>query len=296
MIPRMKASVQPMEVMTTGQSAAALAVRFWGVRGSIATSDPNTAKYGGNTSCLEVRCGERRLILDAGTGIRYLGRQIMAEGGKLDTDLLLTHTHFDHICGIPFFVPLFIPGNKVRIHAGHLLPEMTVKQVLTELMMAPLFPVPPEVFNAHVECLDFEAGAQLALGDGIVVRTAPLNHPNGACGYRIEYDGHSVCYITDTEHELDKRDPNVVDLCRDADVMIYDSMYTDAVHQDGKIGWGHSTWEECLRVADAANVGTAVIFHHDPDHDDAQMDAIAEAADKARPGTLVAREGMVLTP
>ncbi|MEQ9640662.1 MAG: MBL fold metallo-hydrolase [Alphaproteobacteria bacterium] len=282
--------------MTAGRSGAALAVRFWGVRGSIATSDPDTAKYGGNTSCLEVRCGKRRLILDAGTGIRYLGRQIMAEGGKLDTDLLLTHTHFDHICGIPFFVPMFIPGNSVRIRAGHLLPDLNVKQVLTELMMAPLFPVPPEVFAAHVEFLDFKAGATLDLGDGIAVRTAPLNHPNGASGYRIDYDGRSLCYITDTEHELGRHDPNVVELCRDADVMVYDSMYTDEEHRAGKIGWGHSTWEECLRVADAANVGTAVIFHHDPDHTDARMDEIAEAADRIRPGTLVAREGMVLTP
>jgi phosphoribosyl 1,2-cyclic phosphodiesterase len=288
-----------VKAMSAGKgtaSTAALALRFWGVRGSIATADPNTAKYGGNTSCLEVTCGRRRLILDAGSGIRYLGRQIMAEGGKLDTDLLLTHTHFDHVCGIPFFVPLFIPGNVVRFRAGHLLPDLNIKKVLSELMMAPLFPVPPEVFNATCKFLDFKAGATLDLGDGIVVHTAPLNHPNGATGYRIEHDGGAICYITDTEHEIGKRDQNVVTLCRDADIMVYDCMYTDAEYKSGKIGWGHSTWEECLRVADAANVKTAVIFHHDPDHTDAQMDAIAAAADRQRPGTLVAREGMVLRP
>lgn len=287
------------EAMSAGRgeaAKAALALRFWGVRGSIATSDPDTAKYGGNTSCLEVTCGQRRLILDAGTGIRYLGRQVMAEGGKLETDLLLTHTHFDHVCGIPFFVPLFIPGNVVRFRAGHLLPDLGIKRVLSELMMAPLFPVPPEIFNATCEFIDFRAGATFDLGDGIVARTAPLNHPNGATGYRLEHDGASICYITDTEHEIGRRDPNVVALCRDTDIMVYDCMYTDAEHKNGKIGWGHSTWEECLRVADAANVKTAVIFHHDPDHTDAQMDAIAEAADRQRPGTLVAREGMVLRP
>jgi phosphoribosyl 1,2-cyclic phosphodiesterase len=270
-------------------------VRFWGVRGSIPTSDPATLKYGGNTSCLEVGCGRRRLIFDGGTGIRYLGRHIMQAGEPLDTDLLLTHTHYDHICGIPFFVPFFVPGNKVRIHAGHLLPQLTIRKVLTELMMAPLFPVPPEIFAAQVDFIDFRAGETLDMGDGIVLRTAALNHPNNATGYRIEYAGRSICYITDNEHVLGERDDAVIGLCRETDIMIYDSMFTDQEY-GCRVGWGHSTWQEALRVAEQAEVGTCVLFHHDPDHSDAFMDEVAGKAAARRPGTVVAREGLVLRP
>ena len=113
-------------------------VRFWGVRGSIATSDAGTLRYGGNTSSLEVRCGDRLLLFDAGTGIRYLGNSLCASGAPVDADLFLTHTHFDHISGIPFFVPFFVPGNQFRMWAGHLLPEQNIRAVLCELMMAPL--------------------------------------------------------------------------------------------------------------------------------------------------------------
>ena len=144
-------------------------VRFWGVRGSIACSGPTTAKYGGNTSSLQVQCGDRQILLDAGSGIRYLGNELM-KLGPLDVDIFLTHTHFDHICGLPFFVPFFIPASKFRISAGHLLPEHNVEFVLSEMMMAPLFPVPMAIFNADISFNDFMAGDTLDLGDGIPLR------------------------------------------------------------------------------------------------------------------------------
>jgi phosphoribosyl 1,2-cyclic phosphodiesterase len=269
-------------------------VKFWGVRGSIACPGPRTVRYGGNTSCLEIRCGGRLLIFDAGTGLRDLGNQLNGNG-PVDADLYLTHTHFDHICGLPFFAPLYTAGNKIRLAAGHLQPQTDLKRVLMEMMMAPLFPIPPTAFKADVSFLDFAAGDVLTPGDGITIRTGPLNHPNRATGYRIEYGGRSICYITDTEHLDGRRDPQIVALVRDTDLMVYDATYTDAEYPRYR-GYGHSTWEEGVRLADAAAVKTLVIFHHEPGHDDDRMDAIAAEAEKIRPGTVVAREGMVLTP
>jgi phosphoribosyl 1,2-cyclic phosphodiesterase len=250
-------------------------------------------RYGGNTSCLEIRCGGRLLIFDAGTGLRELGAALAGE--PVDADLYLTHTHFDHICGLPFFAPIYAPGNRVRLAAGHLLPDKNLHDVLIEMMMAPLFPIPPSAFQADVSFDDFAVGDVLSPGDGIVIRTARLNHPNDATGYRIEYGGRSICYVTDTEHEDGKRDGTIVDLIRGADLVIYDATYTDDEYPSFK-GFGHSTWQEGVRLVEAAGAKTLVIFHHEPGHDDDRMDAIAAQAEQRRPGTVVAREGMVLTP
>ena len=269
-------------------------VRFWGVRGSIAAPGPGTVRYGGNTSCLEVRCGDRLLIFDAGTGLRGLGDSLTTKG-PMDADLFLTHTHFDHICGLPFFAPLFRPGNQIRLSAGHLQPELGLKQVLVEMMMAPLFPIPPEWFRADVHYRDFTTGDTLTPAPGVTLRTTPLSHPDRATGYRIEFDGRSICYITDTEHEPGKPDPNILSLIHGADIVIYDSTYTDAEFAMAR-GLGHSTWEEGVRLAADAGAKTLVIFHHEPGRTDAELDEIAAAAEKLRPGTVVAREGMILEP
>lgn len=271
-------------------------VRFWGVRGSIAAPGANTVRYGGNTSCLEVRCGGRLLIFDAGTGLRDLGDTLIAIGtGPVDADLFLTHTHFDHICGLPFFAPLFQSGSRIRLSAGHLQPELNLKNVLVEMMMAPLFPIPPDLFRAQADYRDFVAGDTLTPAPDITLRTAPLNHPDRATGYRIEFGGRAICYITDTAHAPGRPDANILSLIRDADIVIYDSTYTDAEFAAAG-GFGHSTWEEGVRLAAAAGVKTLVIFHHEPARTDAALDDIAAAAEKMRPGTVVAREGMILEP
>ncbi len=270
-------------------------VRFWGVRGSISISDPESVRYGGNTSCLEIRCGERLLIFDAGSGFRYLGNNLLKSAETIDADIFFTHTHYDHICGIPFFKPFFNPNNQFRLSAGHLLPETSLRNVLCDLMMTPLFPVPLEIFQSKIEFQDFEVGDTLTCGPDVIIRTAPLNHPNGASGYRIEFEGKSICYLTDTEHRAGELDQNILRLIEGADVVIYDSMFTEDEYQHC-VGWGHSTWEAGADLCDAAGVGQFVIFHHDPDHNDDFMDQIAAAAEQRRPGTVVAREGMVLRP
>jgi phosphoribosyl 1,2-cyclic phosphodiesterase len=284
--------------VSEGNSAAGgFSVRFWGVRGSIAAPGPATARYGGNTSSLEVRCGGRLLLLDGGTGLRYLGNALLAEA-PLDADLFFTHTHFDHVCGLPFFKPFFQRENSFRLWAGHLGGELNLQRVLREFMMAPLFPVPPDVFKAAIEYRDFKGGEALPLerAPGVTVRTAPLHHPDGATGYRIEYAGKSLCYVTDTEHVPGKPDRNVLGLMEGADIAIYDCMYTDEEFAKSYVGWGHSTWQEAVRLCKAAHVKKLVVFHHDPDHDDDRMDAIGREVAAAMPGAVVAREGMVITP
>ncbi len=264
------------------------------MRGSIACPGSDTMRYGGNTACLEIRIDGRLLILDGGTGLRQLGLAL-DKAGTTDADLLFTHTHFDHICGLPFFSTVYNPKNRFRLWAGHLLPDHTLRYVLSEMMMAPLFPIPITVFAAEIEFHDFHSGETLPLGPEVVVRTAPLNHPNGSTGYRIEHGGKAICYITDTEHLPSKPDAAIIELIRGADLVIYDCTYTDAEFPS-HVGWGHSTWQEGARLCDAAGAKRLVIFHHDPGHDDAFMDGVKTAAAKARPGTIVAHEGLILEP
>ena len=278
-----------------------LKVRFWGVRGSISCPGAEYARYGGNTACLEVIAGQRRLIFDAGTGIRQLGQEL-ARRAPLDINIYFTHTHLDHLSGLSFFAPLFDKRNSVHVWAGHLEAPHRLKQVVSSLMQAPIYPVTLDIFQAKVGFEEFEAGETLTCGN-VAMRTAPLNHPNGATGYRIEYAGKSICYITDTEHREGERDQTIVDLCRGADVMIYDSSYTDEEYPRYR-GWGHSTWQEGVRIADAAGVGTLAIFHHDPSHNDTFMDGVAREAAAMRPGSapnglprvVVAHEGLILSP
>jgi phosphoribosyl 1,2-cyclic phosphodiesterase len=268
-------------------------VRFWGVRGSIACPGDSYVRYGGNTACVEMRCGPHLLIFDGGTGLRELGRTL--DGAPpIDADIFFSHSHLDHVAGVPFFKPLYEPQNRFRLWAGHLKPDRNLMDVLCQMMAAPLFPIPPAAFDADTEFNDFTAGERLEPRDGVTLDTAPLNHPNGATGYRVRYNGRSVAYVTDTEHQGGRLDDTILGLIGGADLFIYDSTYTETEYP-AYAGWGHSTWQQGLKLAQAAGVRRFVIFHHDPSHDDLFMDEIAAEAERLRPGTVVAREGMLIS-
>jgi phosphoribosyl 1,2-cyclic phosphodiesterase len=242
---------------------------------------------------VEVRCGERVLIFDAGTGIRELGQALLDEKSGLDADIFFSHCHLDHIIGLPFFEPLSRQGQRLQIWAGHLKTAGGIEGAVRRLMSSPLFPIEIGSFQAAVQFHDFCAGEQLSPRPGITLRTAPLGHPGGATGYRVEYQGRSVAYLTDLELGDGPFDEGVTALAKGADVIIMDSTYTDA-EIPAHLGWGHSSWQQVAKFADAAGVKKVCLFHHDPAHDDAFMDKVAAAAAKARPDTVVAREGLTI--
>ena len=270
-------------------------IRFWGVRGSIACPGPHTVRYGGNTSCIEMRVGGKLLIFDGGTGLRELGLKLLSEM-PLDATMFFTHSHWDHIQGFPFFIPAFVPANKFSIYGAIAPNGSTIEQRLNDQMLHPNFPVPLQIMGADLKFCDIEVGETVDIGE-VKVENTLLNHPGEAVGYRISWNGKTAAYITDTEHFPDRLDENVLWLSRDADVMIYDATYTDNEYhseKSSKVGWGHSTWQEAVKIAKAANVKQLVIFHHDPLHNDDFMDEIAQDTAEQFPNSVVAKEGMVI--
>lgn len=271
-----------------------LCIRFWGVRGSVPCPGSENARYGGNTACVEVTCGDRLVIFDAGTGLRPLGNSLMRTSESVRADIFLSHCHIDHIGGLPFFAPCYLPSSRIRLWAGNLLPERTLAPIARKVMSAPLFPGTGEIFKAELEFRDFHCGEALVPQPDIVLQTAPLNHPGRATGYRLEHDGRVIAYVTDTEHRPGQLDRHVLNLAACADLLIYDCNYTDEEFVS-HVGWGHSTWQEGIRIAEAAGAKRLAIFHHDPDHDDAFLDDVKARAAARHAGTIVAAEGLVLT-
>jgi phosphoribosyl 1,2-cyclic phosphodiesterase len=263
-----------------------LTVRFFGVRGSIAT--PGMAA-GGNTACVEVVAGDTRIILDAGTGLRTLGNERMASGIRHST-ILLSHLHWDHVAGLQFFTPVYVPGHRVEIASG---PNgvMSHDAAIRSLFKAPFFPVDFDDLGGTVTTRELRANDRFTIGD-ITITMARLNHPDPVYGYRLDCGDQSIVYATDTEH-FACVDPTLKKLAAGADILIYDAQYTPEEYPT-KVGWGHSTWEAGAELARAAGVPQLVLFHHDPMRTDAQLDALEAAARAALPGTVAAREGLVL--
>ncbi|HET7770236.1 MAG TPA: diguanylate cyclase [Chloroflexota bacterium] len=261
-------------------SAGVARVRFWGVRGSVPSPGAGTVRYGGNTSCVSIEApGCDLIVLDAGTGIRQLGAELARTGRlPLTAHLLLSHTHWDHIQGFPFFAPVFMPGNRLVIH-GVRGGDKDLAEALEGQMQHRYFPVRLGDLGADILFQDLGLGTHMVGGARIGV--APTRHPGGGVAYRIEVGGRAIVYATDTEPDGDfpdlKLDPNVLALAEDADVLIYDSQYTDDGYQS-KVGWGHSPVSYAVRLAAAARVGHLVLFHHDPTHDDAAIDAMVARA------------------
>jgi phosphoribosyl 1,2-cyclic phosphodiesterase len=269
-------------------------INFWGVRGSISCPGASTVRYGGNTPCVEMQVGGKRLIFDGGTGIRVLGQSLLSQM-PLEAYLFFTHSHWDHIQGFPFFIPAFVKGNHFHIHAAIAPDGSTIEKRLNDQMRHPNFPVPLQVMGADLKFKDLQIGQSVPISDDVLVETALLNHPGQAVGYRVNWQGHAAAYVTDTEHHPDRLDENVLKLAHNADVLIYDATYTDEEYhskQSSKVGWGHSTWQEAVKVAQAAQVKKLVIFHHDPLHDDDFLDQVGEQVAEVFPDSMMAREGL----
>jgi phosphoribosyl 1,2-cyclic phosphodiesterase len=277
-------------------------VTFHGVRGSIATSGPRFAGVGGNTTCIEVRHGGERLILDGGTGLRGLGDQLLGEaraaGGRVKATLLFTHLHWDHIQGFPFFAPAFVPGTELTllgpVEEGG---AATLEDALAKQMTPPCFPVPLAAMAAEKRFGVVAPGEVLALGP-FTVHVRRLHHPQGVLGYRIEAGGKAVCFATDTEVTPDQIDLELLELARGADLLIHDAQYTEAQYagQDGpcRRGWGHSTYVTACRVAEVAGARRLALFHHDPGHDDARVAAIEADARTRFEAAFAAKEGLTI--
>lgn len=269
-------------------------VQFWGVRGSFPTPSPSFSRYGGHTSCVEVRCGERVIILDAGTGLIDLSAQLQDD----QYDILLSHTHLDHIHGLLFFKQAYDKTKTIRLWAGHLLPQGKLQTTIGMLMQPPVFPLTTRDFAAQMEYHDFTAGSTLEhsafSNSNVGVKTLALNHPDRATGYRIEFGGAALCYITDIEHREGEIDGALAAFVSHADCLIYDSTYSDDEWPNYR-GWGHSTWQQGARLAQLAGVKQFVAFHHDPSADDAILDRRAQELKASLPHGVVAKEGMQIT-
>jgi phosphoribosyl 1,2-cyclic phosphodiesterase len=266
-------------------------IRFWGVRGSIASPGPETAKVGGNTSCIEVGCGSERIVLDAGTGLRNLGNALVREGNALSLTLLLSHFHWDHIQGLPFFVPAYMPQTKLAI-VGSSDGRHSLRDKLSRQMTEPHFPVQLDDLAADLTYREARPAQRFDIGGDVHVRVARLNHPGGVFAYRIEHEGQSLVYATDTEHYACV-DPTLRALAEGADVLVYDAQYTPEEYQT-KVGWGHSTYLAGSELAKSAGVKQLVLFHHDPQRTDEGVIAIEETTRQLFPNTVAAREGLVI--
>ncbi|GIL00660.1 MAG: MBL fold metallo-hydrolase [Alphaproteobacteria bacterium] len=274
---------------TKGQDA--FAVTFWGVRGTLASPGCEFQRVGGNTICAELRCGDRVIVFDAGTGIRGLGSRLIEQERVRRIDLMLTHVHYDHVEGIPFFAPFFAPDFTIDVWLGRLDGAASTEDAVKGLMRRPYFPVGPDVFRADVTYRQVAPGQSFDLGDGISVKTAPLNHPGGATGYRVDYRGRSFAFVTDTEHVPGQPDQSVLELIEGVDLFAYDASLTDAELPEFT-GYGHSTWEEGARLREAARAGAFLTIHHMPFRTDDELDEIEAAIRKLHAPSGVAREGM----
>jgi phosphoribosyl 1,2-cyclic phosphodiesterase len=256
-------------------------VRFWGTRGSIPTPGPDTARYGGNTSCVSVASPNGRiLILDAGSGLRALGHELMNRG-SLHADILITHTHWDHIQGLPFFKPLSVAGNAFHVY-GAAQEGIPLEQILRRQMDPMVFPVPLAAFAARIDVCEIGEGP-LELED-FRVTAIRLRHPGTTLGFRVSQadGGRALAYITDNELGSGGTYPvgadwrsRLLDVLDGVDTLIHDTMYTDQII-GSRLGWGHSTPSQAVELASEAGVRRLILFHHEPENDDAALDALLE--------------------
>jgi phosphoribosyl 1,2-cyclic phosphodiesterase len=267
-------------------------VKFWGVRGSIPVPGPHTARVGGNTPCVEVRTADREvIILDAGTGIRALGLDLIRNPDqRLLAVLLFSHTHWDHIQGLPFFSPARMRHNRMVIMGERRLGKR-LERVLAGQMSDVYLPFTLEDLRADLLIKEVHDGEQIVVGDRTTVLPRRIPHPGGAFGYRITSQSKVVVYVSDVNHPPQGLDPRVVELAQGADLLIHDAQFTPAEKEE-RSAWGHSSWLEAVRVAQQANVWRLALFHHDPDHTDRDVEEIERQAQAVFDATFLAKEGL----
>ena len=256
-------------------------VTFYGVRGSCPCSGDRYRRYGGNTSCLVIDVeGDEPLIVDLGTGLRALGdvlhKEVRALGTPLQATALLTHLHFDHILGIPFFGPLHDPGARLTVF-GPGQPRSTLKEALHAAVQPPVFPIHMEQFRGELITVDLGA-EDFSIGSAKVM-ARPVPHSGITLGFRIEAEGRSVAYMSDHQAPLDRRTipEAVLELCAGVDLLIHDGQYTDDEFSD-KADWGHSTAAYAVHVAAESGARRLLLSHHDPSHTDRELDRILNQA------------------
>ena len=267
-------------------------VKFWGVRGSTPTPQAENLRYGGNTSCVEVRLGDQIYIFDCGTGFRVLGHALEREFGDrpFAAHVFVSHFHWDHIQGMPFFRPLYNnPNSQFTFHSST--QTRTLEQVFAEQMASPYFPVNLDQMKAKRDFYDIDNGC-LPMGEGIQIKTAWLNHPQGCMGFRIETKEGVLVYATDNEPGDAKFDRAVRKLAEGADVLIYDAQYLPEEYEARRRGWGHSHWREAVNVVMESGAKELILYHHDPDHTDSVIDKVVADARNYYPKVRAAAEGM----
>lgn len=271
--------------------ASSFLMRFWGVRGSLPVPGPNTLRYGGNTTCIEIEAGGHIVIIDCGSGAYGLGRDLIRRNIR-EANILMTHAHLDHVIGFPFFKPAYDGNFALRCTYARIQNAEPMEDVLRSLVGDALTPV-GHIALSNCSFNRFEPGSDFEIAPGLIVRTQLLNHPGGAVGYRLEYGGGAVAMIFDHEHGDPEIDAAVRHFVKKADVMVYDAAFSDAEYLS-HAGWGHSTWEQAIKLGEAANVGTTVLFHHLPERTDVELDEILALARQRWPSTCVAQEGITI--
>ncbi len=257
-------------------------VTFWGVRGSIPSPGSNTAEVGGNTSCVEVRFGDELILLDGGSGLRAFAASL--KPGPLQATVLFSHYHWDHIQGVPFFVPLFHPETQVTLYG-----PAGLRAVLSRQMSGPTFPVGLDALQARIDYRIIEPGDTFEVGPA-QVRTMALSHPGGAVAYRLDHEGKALVYGLDHEHDDPAVNQRLAELAVGADLQIFDAMYSPQEYPQ-RVGWGHSTWREGVRLAGRAGVRHLALSHHDPGRTDEQVCDLEADAQEELAGAFAAREG-----
>lgn len=268
-------------------------IRFWGVRGTIPTPGPGTIKYGGNTSCVEINTTDKQLIIiDAGSGIRHLGKDLIKRfPGRITGSILISHTHWDHIQGFPFFAPVFGRTNRFVI-VGKKRVGNQLKTTLAGQFIEPYLPFSYETLPADLIVKEVKDRETIIIGDDTRVTAVDLNHPGGCLGFRVENNGTSFVYCSDVSHYDDGFDTNLLELAQGADLLIHDSHFATSEERKRFREYGHSSWLEATQAAVEARVGCLALFHYSPDLTDEELDDILVQAREVFPQTILSREGM----